>query len=209
MHSLSACFGVPTEYKLVLSCIKGRNSARVSTHPRADNCLSTTMSPTLRQFAPSDRQSPLIRVALVARKGGGGGGRGGGGGGGARASSGGKASSSSSVANSGRSASTFSKGGGKPSTVSSGAFAGRQIGGGTRDQVRRALRSETVHADPAQLQVYGTSQYGSGYPYGVASEASVAGRPFPFGFWPLYVSPGLYNSDEVRTLEEVLNLLTS
>ncbi|KAK1232627.1 hypothetical protein PQX77_004248 [Marasmius sp. AFHP31] len=61
--------------------------------------------------------------------------------------------------------SSKSSGGGSVATISSGAFAGRSIGGGNRGEV------------------YGTRQYGSGYP-GVTG-AGVAGRGFPFYFWPV------------------------
>ncbi|KZW03322.1 hypothetical protein EXIGLDRAFT_600694 [Exidia glandulosa HHB12029] len=126
------------------------------------------MSPILPNIA--------IFQTLLPRKGGGGGGRGGGGGGrsssgGGKSSSGGSSGARTSVSQSGRSSSTFSKGGGNPTTVSSGPFTGREVGGGTRDQV------------------YGTSTYGSGYPYGVSSADTVAGRPFPFGYWPLFLAP--------------------
>ncbi|KAG9093375.1 hypothetical protein FRC06_011540 [Ceratobasidium sp. 370] len=66
-----------------------------------------------------------------------------------------------------RGSSTYSAGGGSRSVVTSGAFAGRSVGGGTRDQV------------------YGNSRYGSGYTYGGGSY--VTGRGFPFGYWPIYV----------------------
>jgi hypothetical protein len=69
-----------------------------------------------------------------------------------------------------RGASAYGRGGGFPTTITSGAFAGRTIGGGTREQV------------------HGTSRYGSGYTYGGGS--SVAGRGFPFGYWPIYVPLG-------------------
>ncbi|KIJ35955.1 hypothetical protein M422DRAFT_261712 [Sphaerobolus stellatus SS14] len=63
-------------------------------------------------------------------------------------------------------ASAASKGTTKVTTIPSGGpFAGRMVGGGTRDQI------------------YGTSQYGSGYPGQMTS--GVIGRGFPFGFWPL------------------------
>ncbi|KIJ29195.1 hypothetical protein M422DRAFT_235374 [Sphaerobolus stellatus SS14] len=63
-------------------------------------------------------------------------------------------------------ASASSMGTTKSSTIPSGqVFAGRQIGGGTR------------------AQIYGTRQYGSGYPGQTTS--SVTGRGFPFGFWPV------------------------
>ncbi|KIJ46254.1 hypothetical protein M422DRAFT_29387 [Sphaerobolus stellatus SS14] len=63
-------------------------------------------------------------------------------------------------------ASAASKGTTKIATIPSGQpFAGRTFGGGTRDEI------------------YGTRQYGSGYPGQTVS--GVAGRGFPFGFWPL------------------------
>ncbi|KAG8694152.1 hypothetical protein FRC09_010030 [Ceratobasidium sp. 395] len=53
--------------------------------------------------------------------------------------------------------------------ISSGTvFAGRSIGGGSRDQV------------------YGNRRYGSGYTYGDKG-TSVAGRGFPFGYWPNFI----------------------
>ncbi|KAK7040785.1 hypothetical protein VNI00_009691 [Paramarasmius palmivorus] len=65
-----------------------------------------------------------------------------------------------------RIASPFSSGGGSASAIPEGLpFAGRQQGGGTRQQV------------------YGTSVYGSGYPN--ISERGVEGRGFPFYFWPI------------------------
>jgi hypothetical protein len=65
----------------------------------------------------------------------------------------------------------FSGGGGKRFTIPSGnAFAGRQMGGGTRNQV------------------LGTPRYASGYPYYVNNPQTrgVYGNPFPFGYWPIY-----------------------
>ncbi|KAF8316553.1 hypothetical protein DL93DRAFT_2077782 [Clavulina sp. PMI_390] len=77
-----------------------------------------------------------------------------------------------------RGATPFTKGGGSIAKIPAGvAFAGRNIGGGTREQV------------------YGTSRYGSGYPYdGYGSY--VSGRGFPFGFWPVYWGGGYYGGDE-------------
>ncbi|KAF8985212.1 hypothetical protein BDQ17DRAFT_1169730, partial [Cyathus striatus] len=63
-------------------------------------------------------------------------------------------------------ASSTSSGGGKAVAIPAGQpFAGRQSGGGTRNEV------------------YGTQVYGSGYP-GIASRG-VSGLGFPFVFWPL------------------------
>ncbi|KAG6849345.1 hypothetical protein H0H93_009265 [Arthromyces matolae] len=63
-------------------------------------------------------------------------------------------------------ATPYGVGGGKSTTIAAGQlFAGRESGGGTR------------------AQVYGTSQYGSGYPG--SSQRGVAGLGFPFVFWPV------------------------
>ncbi|KAF9445844.1 hypothetical protein P691DRAFT_709628, partial [Macrolepiota fuliginosa MF-IS2] len=63
-------------------------------------------------------------------------------------------------------ASSSSHGGGPSSNIPAGhPFAGRLQGGGTRDQV------------------YGTKQYGSGYPD--ISGRGVTDRGFPFYFWPI------------------------
>ncbi|KIJ55922.1 hypothetical protein M422DRAFT_150700 [Sphaerobolus stellatus SS14] len=102
----------------------------------------------------------------------GGGGRDGSSGGSERGSSSdedssGSSSSSDEGSSSGRGSSSSSSSSSKSiTTIPSGqAFAGRMVGGGTRDQI------------------YGTSQYGSGYPG--QSVPSVLERGFPFGFWPL------------------------
>jgi hypothetical protein len=65
----------------------------------------------------------------------------------------------------------FGSGGGNRFTIPSGnAFSGRQMGGGTRDEVS------------------GTPRYASGYPYYVNDPQTrgVYGNPFPFGYWPIY-----------------------
>jgi hypothetical protein len=78
----------------------------------------------------------------------------------------------------GRTANIKSKGGGAAFTLKSGPYAGRSVGGGTREQV------------------YGDMRYGSGYP-GVTGSRSVDGAPFPFGFYPIYLpSPYLPSTDE-------------
>jgi len=125
-------------------------------------------------FVPFISETPREGLKkLYRRKGGGGGGKGGGG------SSGGKggSSGSSGAAGAGRSspvsaggttksATSYGPGGGPSAPIAAGQpFAGRNAGGGTRDQV------------------YGNQQYGSGYP-GVAGRG-VGGRGFPFVFWPL------------------------
>ncbi|KZV89946.1 hypothetical protein EXIGLDRAFT_720847 [Exidia glandulosa HHB12029] len=100
------------------------------------------------------------------------------GGGGSRSSSGGRGGSKG-LSGTGR-GTTKGYGGGKTTKVADDKpFAGRSIGGGNRDQI------------------YGTAVYGSGYPYGAGNSSStVAGRPFPFGYWPLYVLPPLPGSQE-------------
>ncbi|CAE6534365.1 unnamed protein product [Rhizoctonia solani] len=124
----------------------------------------------------NDEMIHEIELRLVPRAGGGGrGGSGGGGRGGASGSGGGSGSGSRggvtfSSSNGNRGASSYGSGGGSVSSISSGAFVGRSIGGGTRQQV------------------YGNSRYGSGYTYGGGS--SVAGRGFPFGYWPVFVPIG-------------------
>ncbi|KAG8971069.1 hypothetical protein FRC05_011535 [Tulasnella sp. 425] len=69
----------------------------------------------------------------------------------------------------------------KPSTgrtITSGTvFAGRPTGGGSR------------------ATIYGTSVYGSGYTY-ADNGRWVAGRGFPFGYWPIYIWPSYYGSNE-------------
>ncbi|KAG8844755.1 hypothetical protein FRC20_003399 [Serendipita sp. 405] len=70
-----------------------------------------------------------------------------------------------------RVANFFSRGGGKPIILGAGvAFAGRQMGGGLREQIT------------------GSPRYASGYPYtnGDVMRTGVRGQPFPFGFWPIY-----------------------
>lgn len=116
---------------------------------------------------------------LGRRKGGGGGGGKGGGIGGGKGSgakgsgsesgSGGKTSKvpiTGSSASGKSTATAYGHGGGTPKTIPIGQlFAGRTAGGATR------------------AQVYGTSTYGSGYPG--YSGYDVAGRGFPFWFWPV------------------------
>ncbi|KAK1232626.1 hypothetical protein PQX77_004247 [Marasmius sp. AFHP31] len=139
--------------------------------------------PFISTFSTKRRRSGLDRRAGGGGGGGGGGGRGGSTGGSGSGRSGGGGSSSGgrsggstgsrspsiSTGNGGSGSSkpisSISTGGGPVSQISSGAFAGRSIGGGSRSQV------------------YGTRQYGSGYP-GVTG-AGVAGRGFPFYFWPV------------------------
>ncbi|KAI3606349.1 hypothetical protein WG66_009621 [Moniliophthora roreri] len=117
------------------------------------------------RLAKKQRIYPRAGGGGGGRGGGGRGGRGGGGGGGSGGSAGGR-SSAISVGGTSRSATPYGGGGGPVSTIPPGQlFAGREQGGGTRSQV------------------YGTSQYGSGYPS--VTGRGVDGRGFPFYFWPV------------------------
>lgn len=81
----------------------------------------------------------------------------------------------------GRWADAWSEGGGEWWTIgsdSSHPFVGRDFGGGKRDDIR------------------GTRAYGSGYPYGNKDASTISGRPFPFGFWPLYWDQDFMGCDE-------------
>ncbi|OBZ67927.1 hypothetical protein A0H81_12166 [Grifola frondosa] len=128
---------------------------------------------------------------LYPRKGGGGGGRGGGGhsssGKGGSGGKGGSSARGSSVPVSGSTAgrkvaASYGSGGTPITTIPYGQpFAGRQSGGGTRNQV------------------FGTYVYGSGYPE--ITGRGVANRNFPFVFWPIsypqypYYPPYLYANE--------------
>lgn len=57
-------------------------------------------------------------------------------------------------------------------------FAGRRFAGGDRSTIR------------------GTRAFGSGYPYGNDDPNTVAGRPFPYGVWPLYWGDNFKGSAE-------------
>ncbi|KAF7314315.1 hypothetical protein MKEN_00904100 [Mycena kentingensis (nom. inval.)] len=103
---------------------------------------------------------------LAKRRGGGRSGGGGGAVGGAGGGGGARSASSVSTGGTSKSASSYGTGGGRATTIPSGQlFAGRSEGGGTRGQV------------------FGTRVYGSGYPSDVGR--GVAGRGFPFYFWPI------------------------
>ncbi|KAJ6505332.1 hypothetical protein C8R45DRAFT_861092 [Mycena sanguinolenta] len=98
------------------------------------------------------------------------------------ASSKGKSSSVSTSTGS-RTATTYGGGGGKATTIGSGqSFAGRTEGGGTRGQV------------------YGTWQYGSGYPS--LSGSSVTGRGFPFYYWPIVWDESSSHEPDLNTTAE-------
>ncbi|KAF8498888.1 hypothetical protein JB92DRAFT_3146434 [Gautieria morchelliformis] len=75
-------------------------------------------------------------------------------------------------------ASSSSRGGGSVTVIPSGSlFAGRLSGGASREQV------------------YGNSRIGSGYSYG-GYGTFYGGRPFPYGFYPVYIAPEYYGGDE-------------
>ncbi|KAF8487665.1 hypothetical protein JB92DRAFT_1484552 [Gautieria morchelliformis] len=129
-----------------------------------------------------------FNLSIFRRKGGGGGGRSGTSGGGKSASSspssskgGSKGPSfgvSSSSKSTSRTASSSSRGGGSVTVIPSGSlFAGRLSGGATRDSV------------------YGNSRIGTGYTYG-GYGSFYGGRPFPYGFYPVYIERGYYGGDE-------------
>ncbi|KAG8841047.1 hypothetical protein FRC20_005274 [Serendipita sp. 405] len=72
-------------------------------------------------------------------------------------------------------------GGGKFVKISSDShhpFQGRTFGGAKRKEIR------------------GSRAFGSGYPYGVDNPSTVAGRPFPFGTWPLWWDQNFMGSGE-------------
>ena len=80
-----------------------------------------------------------------------------------------------------RQMSAWSGGGGRPYTLpsdSNNLFAGRSYGGGDR------------------WAIYGTRAFGSGYPYGAQDPLTVAGRPFPYGTWPIPWGGNYAGSDE-------------
>ncbi|KAG8806745.1 hypothetical protein FRC17_004831, partial [Serendipita sp. 399] len=45
-------------------------------------------------------------------------------------------------------------------------------------------------------EIQGSRTFGSGYPYGATDPLTVAGRPFPFGTWPLWWNQQFMGSDE-------------
>ena len=149
----------------------------------------------------NDMHSPSDQLkhsrSFSRRKGGGGGGGGKGGSGGVRGgSAGSSAKTGIHVFGSSGSAYQRAKGGGTPQVIQAGqAFAGRQMGGGTRVRTTHHILLASSYMR-SQAQVAGTSQYGSGYPYG-GYGSFTSYRPFPFGFWPLYISPGYQGCDEV------------
>ncbi|KAG8809731.1 hypothetical protein FRC17_003271 [Serendipita sp. 399] len=75
----------------------------------------------------------------------------------------------------------WGSGGGKFVKISSDShhsFQGRTFGGAERKEIR------------------GSRTFGSGYPYGATDPLTVAGRPFPFGTWPLWWDQQFMESNE-------------
>ncbi|KAL5532705.1 hypothetical protein ACEPAF_4479 [Sanghuangporus sanghuang] len=78
----------------------------------------------------------------------------------------------------------YASGGGKRSVLDSNStFSGREAGGASR------------------AEVYGTSHFGSGYPYGNYG-SFVSSRPFPFFFVPVPVSRGFLGGDEYLDMDD-------
>ncbi|KAG9025238.1 hypothetical protein FS837_005037 [Tulasnella sp. UAMH 9824] len=92
----------------------------------------------------------------------------------------GKGGTGSSTSGAGSSSRSISKSNSGPirTIPPGGVFAGRQTGGAERAK-----------------DIYGTSVYGSGYTFGDRGKW-VAGRGLPFGYWPIYISPNYYGSNE-------------
>jgi hypothetical protein len=81
----------------------------------------------------------------------------------------------------GRNVSSWSGGGGPWRLIANDSnhpFANRKMGGGERDKIR------------------GSQTFGSGYPYGADNSSTIAGRPFPYGVWPIYWKDNFRGSDE-------------
>jgi hypothetical protein len=57
-------------------------------------------------------------------------------------------------------------------------FAGREFGSADRSTLK------------------GTQIFESGYPYGNVDNSTIAGRPFPYGLWPIYWGNNITGSDE-------------
>lgn len=75
----------------------------------------------------------------------------------------------------------WSGGGGERWTITNDSnypFAGREFGAADRWTLK------------------GTQAFGSGYPYGNVDNTTIAGRPFPYGLWPLYWGNNMMGSDE-------------
>ena len=145
---------------------------------------------------------PGISNTFVRRKGGGKGGRGGGKG--SKSSSGKTTKKSIQNLPAGKkSASLYGNGGGRISTITSGLFAGRTVGGATRTNVfgNRYGLDEPFFDIPLIFITLSHShrKYGSGYP---GYPIGVAGYGFPFFFWPLAFSGSyVYGAHYIHTHE--------
>ena len=141
---------------------------------------------------------PGITKTLYRRKGGGkGGGKSGSG-----SSSSGTKSNFGGLPSGKTSATTYGNGGGPVSTIQSGSFVGRTVGGGTRDVVfgNRSVRAIFCRliSPVVNVLLVENRKYGSGYP---GYPVGVAGYGFPFYFWPLAFGGGLYGAHYIHDNE--------
>ncbi|KAG9045879.1 hypothetical protein FS842_001069 [Serendipita sp. 407] len=92
-----------------------------------------------------------------------------------------------------------------PTTTDSVVLSGWSAGGGDRRKIPFSNSSSPGFTIPfegreygggSRKQIYGTRAYGSGYPYGVSSFTTIAGRPFPFVMWPISWGPGYLGGEE-------------
>lgn len=125
-----------------------------------------------------------------------------------------KASASFSVHTGKSSATPYSDGGGKSIKLATGsAFPGRTAGGSSRVSLNSAVTSaySATIADFVNFRlqgtVYGTSRFGSGYPYG-GSGYYVVDRPFPYYFYPTPLQYGYYGGDEVWRFLSIIYIHT-
>lgn len=104
---------------------------------------------------------------------------------------------------------TYGQGGGPVTFIQSGTFAGRSVGGGTRDGVFGNRFVKAIFCYPMNLFAniirffFENRKYGSGY---TGYPIGVVGYGFPFFFWPLafgggyaYGSHYINDENEVRT----------
>ena len=112
-------------------------------------------------------------------------------------------------------ATAYGNGGGPVSTISSGVFTGRTVGGGTRTDVfgNRFVPPFYFHpvisffANFMKCFVFGNRKYGSGYP---GYPIGVVGYGFPFFFWPLaFGGSYVYGAHYIGDSNEVSVLLIS
>ncbi|KAG8845404.1 hypothetical protein FRB91_001821, partial [Serendipita sp. 411] len=55
-------------------------------------------------------------------------------------------------------------------------------------------------------EIRGTRAFGSGYPYGVSNQTTIARRPFPFGVSPLYWDQNFMDVDEYGPQYDAIRL---